>query len=165
MLLDPLKQRTGKMKDEAQFRELVHRVDLTAVFACSRAFARERIETGRPGKIINTASLASEVARPTIAAYTSAKGAVKQLTRALAVEWAPHHINVNAIGPGYILTDLTRPLSEDDTFNCWIRERTPMGRWGTPADLAGATVFLASSASDFITGQILYVDGGILSSL
>jgi len=145
--------------------ELVQRVNVTAVFELARAFARERIASSQPGKVINIASLASEVARPTIAAYTTSKGAIKQLTKALAVEWAPHGINVNAIGPGYIATDLTRPLADDEKFDCWVKQRTPLGRWGTPGDLAGAAVFLASSASDFLTGQIIYVDGGILATM
>jgi len=143
----------------------VHRVNLDAMFVLCKVFARERIDTSRPGKIINVASLASEVARPGIAAYTSAKGAVKQLTKALAVEWAPNHINVNAIGPGYIATDMTKPLREDERFSCWIKRRTPLGRWGKPEDLGGLTVFLASSASDFITGQTIYVDGGFLATM
>ena len=145
--------------------ELVQRVNVTAVFELSRAFARERIASSKGGKIVNIASLASEVARPTIAAYAASKGAIKQLTKALAVEWAPHGINVNAIGPGYIATEMTKPLIDDERFDCWIKQRTPLGRWGTPEDLAGAAVFLAAAASDFLTGQILYVDGGILAAM
>jgi gluconate 5-dehydrogenase len=93
----------------------------------------------------------------------TAKGGVKMLTKAICAEWAPHGIQVNGLGPGYMATELTRPLREDPAFDAWIRGRTPAGRWGEPEDLVGAAVFLASSASDFVNGQILYVDGGLLA--
>lgn len=140
-------------------------LNLTAPFVLSQCFARSLIQEGRAGKIVNVASLLTEAARPMIPAYTASKGAIGQLTKALAVEWAPHRINVNAIGPGYFKTELTRPLFEDPIFDRWVLDRTPMKRWGEPADLTGAAVFLASTASDFITGQILYVDGGWLAHL
>ena len=139
-------------------------LNLTAVFALCRAFARERIDSGARGKIINIASVMSEGARPTTAAYTASKGGIRQLTKALAVDWAQYGINVNAIGPGFIRTPLTQPLQHDPTFDAWVRQRTPLGRWGTPKDLAGAAVFLAGDASDFVTGQTLYVDGGWLAA-
>jgi gluconate 5-dehydrogenase len=140
-------------------------LNVTAPFVLSQCFARELIRRGEPGKIINIASLLTEAARPTIPAYTASKGAIRQLTKALAVEWAKHRINVNAVGPGYFSTELTRPLWEDPQFDRWVLDRTPMRRWGQPGDLTGAAVFLASPASDFVTGHILYVDGGWLANL
>lgn len=145
--------------------ERVLRLNLTVPFVLSQCFAKQCIQAQRPGKIINVASLLSEGARPSIPAYTAAKGGIKQLTKALAVEWAPHRITVNAIGPGYFKTEMTRPLYEDEKFNRWVEERTPMRRWGSPEELGGAAVFLASDAADFITGQVLYVDGGWLANL
>jgi len=139
-------------------------VNLTAVFAMSQAFARERISSAKAGKIVNVASLMSEGARRTIAPYVASKGGVKQLTKALAVDWAPYGINVNAIGPGFIETSMNAPLLADPDFNAWVRKRTPLGRWGAPSDVASAALFLASPASDFVTGQVLYVDGGWLAT-
>jgi gluconate 5-dehydrogenase len=108
----------------------------------------------------------SELGRETLSAYTSAKGGLKMLTRNLACEWAKYNIQVNGIGPGYIATPLTAPLREEgNPFNSFIISRTPAGRWGTPEDLEGPVVFLASPASDFVNGHILYVDGGILAYL
>jgi gluconate 5-dehydrogenase len=134
------------------------------MFALSQAFARSRIARGEPGAIVNIASLMSEASRPTTAPYTASKGGVKMLTKALAVDWAPHGIRVNAIGPGYIRTPMTDPLRADADFDAWVHARTPLGRWGEPEDVAGAAVFLASNAAGFITGQTLYVDGGWLST-
>ena len=139
-------------------------LNVTSVFALSQAFAHQRILLGEPGKIINIASLMSEGVRPTTAAYATSKGGIRQLTKALAVDWAGHGIHVNAIGPGYIKTPMTRPLYEDPKFDAWVKRRTPLGRWGMPDDIATAAVFLASEAADFITGQVLYVDGGWLST-
>ncbi|MDX1962062.1 MAG: SDR family oxidoreductase [Pirellulales bacterium] len=141
----------------------LHTLNVTALYELCRLFARERITRGLPGKIINIASLMSFASRPGTAAYTSTKGAVAQLTKALAVEWAKHRILVNALAPGYIATPLTQALADDPQFSAWVRQRCPLGRWGTPADLAGPAVFLASSAADFITGHILTVDGGWLA--
>jgi len=138
--------------------------NLDGVFFVSRAVGARMIRRRR-GKIINISSLLSEAARPTISAYAASKGAVKMLTRALAVEWAKYNIQVNAIGPGYFDTELNRPLVQDEDFDAWVRSNTPAGRWGRPNDLVGAAVFLASSASDFVTGQTLYVDGGWLANL
>ncbi len=119
----------------------------------------------RRGKIVNIASLTSEVARKTIAPYTAAKGGLKQLTKAMAVEWAGDNIQVNAIGPGYFATPLNKALLDDPAFDAWVKARTPAGRWGDPAELAGAAIFLASPASDFVNGQIVYVDGGLLAAM
>jgi gluconate 5-dehydrogenase len=140
-------------------------VNLTAVFVISQAFCQHLKQIGASGKIINIGSLTCQAARPTTTAYASSKGGVLMLTKSLAVEWAKYNINVNAIGPGYIATDLTAPLQADQNINNWVISKTPLGRWGQPNDLVGTAVFLASSASDFITGQIIYVDGGWLALL
>jgi gluconate 5-dehydrogenase len=136
---------------------------LTGSFQVGREVARRMIARGRGGKIINIASLTSEVARATIAPYTAAKGGIKMLTRAMAAEWAKHEIQANAIGPGYIATEMNRALLDDPKFAAWVKGRTPSGRWGKPEDLIGVTVFLASPASDYVNGQIIYVDGGLLA--
>ena len=136
---------------------------VTAAFQMGREAARRMIARGQGGKIINIGSLASEVARATIAPYTAAKGALKMLTRAMAAEWARHNIQANAIGPGYIESEMTKPLIADAKFSAWVMGRTPSGRWGKPDDLVGVTVFLASAASDYVNGQIIYVDGGLLA--
>ncbi len=149
--------------DPAVFDEVM-RTNLTGVFLVGQAVARHMVERRR-GKIVNIASLASELARRTIAPYVSAKGAVKQLTKAMCVEWAPHNIQVNAIGPGYFATPLNTTLKNDPAFDGWVRGRTPAGRWGEPHELVGAAVFLSSAASDFMNGQVLYVDGGLLASM
>ena len=107
----------------------------------------------------------SEVGRPTTGNYAAAKGGLRMLTRAMAVEWARHNLQINGIGPGYIVTELTRPLVENPEFNQWICGRTPAGRWGRPDELVGAAVFLAAPASDFVNGQIIYVDGGLLAAI
>jgi gluconate 5-dehydrogenase len=134
--------------------------NLTSTFLVARAVAPGMIARGS-GKIVNVCSLMSELARETIAPYTAAKGGLKMLTRAMCSEWARHGIQVNAIGPGYFETDLTAVLRSDPEFDAWIRRRIPAGRWGVPADLAGAIVFLASPASDYVNGQLLFVDGGL----
>jgi gluconate 5-dehydrogenase len=140
-------------------------LNLTAPFVLSQCFARPLIREGKPGKIVNIASLMTAATRPMIPAYTASKGGIGQLTKALAVEWAEYRINVNAVGPGYFKTELTKPLHEDPCFDRWVLDSTPMKRWGEPKDLVGAVVFLSSSAADFITGQILYVDGGWLANV
>ncbi|MBE7209521.1 MAG: SDR family oxidoreductase [Gluconacetobacter diazotrophicus] len=142
----------------------VMRTNLDSVFIVGQAVARRMIPRGQ-GKIINIASLQSEAARPTIAPYTASKGAVKMLTRGMCGDWARHGLQVNAIGPGYFETELNRPLREDAEFDAWLRRRTPAGRWGRVEELCGTAVFLASSASDFVNGQVIYVDGGVLSVL
>ena len=140
-------------------------VNLTAVFVLSQAFCSHRKQAGKAGRIINIGSLTCHGARPTTAAYASSKGGLLMLTKTLAVEWAKYNINVNAIGPGYIATDLTEPLWSDEDFTKWVLSKTPLGRWGQPDDLVGTAVLLASKAGDFITGQIIYVDGGWLALL
>ena len=140
-------------------------LNLTSVFALSQAFAKERIASKLPGKIVNVGSLMCHAARPGTSPYAASKGAILLLTKSLAMDWAPHGILVNAIGPGYIDTPLTAPLKSNPEFDAWVKERCPLGRWGTPDDLAGAVVFLASDAANFITGQIIYVDGGWLAHL
>jgi gluconate 5-dehydrogenase len=149
--------------DLATWDEVV-RTNLTGVFIVGRAVARGMVERRR-GKIINIASLTSEVARPTIAPYAAAKGAVKQLTKAMCVEWASSNIQVNGIGPGYFLTPLNKALIENPAFDGWVKSRTPTGRWGDPKELVGAAIFLSSAASDFVNGQIVYVDGGLLAAM
>ena len=148
---------------EAQWREVID-TNLTSAFLVARAVAPRMIARGA-GKIINTCSVMSEVSRPTIANYAAAKGGLKMLTRAMAVEWAKHGLQCNGLGPGYIVTELNRALVENVEFNRWICGRTPAGRWGKPEELVGAAVFLSSPASDFVNGQILYVDGGLLAAL
>jgi len=145
--------------------ENIMNINLTAVLKISQAFCRHHIKTGEGGKIINIGSLMCHGARPTTAAYAASKGGLLMLTKSLAVEWAKYGINVNAAGPGYIATELTKPLREDKKFNKWVISKTPLGRWGQPEDIAATAVFLASPASDFITGQIIYIDGGWLAAL
>jgi gluconate 5-dehydrogenase len=138
-------------------------VNLTAVFKVSKRVVRGMIERKR-GKIININSMMSELGRPTVGAYAAAKGGLKMLTKNMAVEWAKYNIQTNGIGPGYHLSDITKPLADDPVFTKLLMSRTPAKRWGTPEDLMGPAVFLASEASDFVNGHILYVDGGILAS-
>jgi gluconate 5-dehydrogenase len=135
-------------------------VNLASVLLLSQSFCKHCKEVNKPGRIINIGSLACHAARPTIAAYACSKMGVLGLTRTLAVEWARYGINVNAIGPGYIATDLTAPLQTDEEFSQWVLSKTPLARWGRPEDLVGTAVLLASPAGEFITGQIFYVDGG-----
>lgn len=144
------------------FRQVID-IDLNGPFIVSKAVAPGMIAKGG-GKIINICSMMSELGRETVSAYASAKGGLKMLTKNLACEWAEYNIQVNGIGPGYIATPQTAPLREPGhPFNDFIIGRTPAARWGTPEDLQGPAVFLASSASDFVNGHILYVDGGILA--
>jgi gluconate 5-dehydrogenase len=144
---------------DADWHDLVaHNLD--SVFFVGRAVARHMIPRGR-GKIINIGSVQCELARPTIAPYTATKGAVRSLTRGMCADWAGHGLQVNAICPGYFDTPLNKALVENPEFDAWLRKRTPAGRWGRLEDLHGAAVFLASRASDFVNGQMLYVDGGI----
>lgn len=147
--------------DHEEWRELMS-TNVDSVFYVGQAVARHMIRRGR-GKIINVASVQSELARPTIAPYAASKGAVRNLTKGMCADWAGLGLQVNAIGPGYFATPLNRDLHEDAAFDAWLRRRTPAGRWGRLEDLHGAAVFLASSASDFVNGQVLYVDGGLLA--
>jgi gluconate 5-dehydrogenase len=144
--------------------QMVLDTNLTGPFICGREAARRMIPR-KAGKIIHICSLMSEVGRPTIGAYSASKGGLKMLTRQMALEWGKHNIQVNGIGPGYFATEMTQSLRDDPEFNGWICGRAPMGRWGEPGELIGPAVFLASRASSFVTGQVLYVDGGILSTL
>ena len=143
------------------WRELM-RTNLDSVFFVGQAVARHMIPRKR-GKIINICSVQSELGRPSIAPYAASKGAVKMLTKGMCADWAPYGLQVNGLGPGYFATELTRPLVEDRQFTEWLCKRTPAGRWGDVEELIGAAVFLASAASDFVNGQILYVDGGMTS--
>ncbi|MET0210228.1 MAG: SDR family oxidoreductase [Variovorax sp.] len=136
--------------------------NLTSAFVVAREAAR-RMLPRRRGKVINIGSVMSQLARPTIAPYAVAKGGIKLLTQAMAAEWAPHNIQANAIGPGFMTTDMNQALMDNPTFDAWVKGRTPAGRWGKPEELVGAAIFLASGASDYMSGQILYVDGGMVS--
>lgn len=152
-----------EMKAE-EFRQVID-VDLTGPFIMSKAVAKGMVERGY-GKIINMCSMMSELGRNTVSAYASAKGGLKMLTRNMATEWAKYNIQINGIGPGYFATAQTAPIRVGGhPFNEFIISRTPAGRWGDPEDLAGTAVFLASKASDFVNGQVVYVDGGILATI
>ena len=145
--------------------ERVVNTDLTGAFIVAKAVARGMVERGG-GKVINICSLMSELGRDGVGAYAAAKGGLKMLTRSMAAEWSRHNIQVNGIGPGYFATEQTEPIRADGhPLSNFIVGRTPAGRWGEPDDLRGAAVFLASPASDFVSGQILYVDGGILATI
>ncbi len=145
------------------WRELM-RTNLDAVFFVGQAVARKMIPRRR-GKIINVCSLQSEAARYSIAPYTASKGAVKALTLGMCTDWARHGLQVNGIGPGYFETPLNQALVDDPEFDAWLKGRTPAGRWGKVEELQGTCIFLASAASDFVNGQIIYVDGGVLATL
>lgn len=138
--------------------------NVSSVFYVSQAVARHMIRRGR-GKIINIASVQTALARPTIAPYTATKGAVGNLTKGMATDWARYGLQCNAIAPGYFETPLNAALVADPEFTAWLSKRTPAGRWGKVEELQGASVFLASDASSFINGHVLYVDGGITASL
>ena len=144
---------------EDDWRRIVD-TNLTSAFLVARAAARGMVERGR-GKIVNVASLQARLARPGIGAYAASKGGLKMLTQSMCAEWGPAGVQANAIGPGYFATDLTRDLVGDERFSAWVRERTPAGRWGRVEELVGALLFLASPASDYVCGQVLYVDGGM----
>jgi gluconate 5-dehydrogenase len=146
-----------------KWRELM-RVNVESAFIVGKAVAKGMIAR-RQGKIINICSVQSELARPSIAPYTATKGAIKMLTKGMCADWAKHGIQVNAIGPGYFKTPLNQALVDNPEFSSWLEKRTPAGRWGTVDELIGAAVFLASGASSFVNGHILYVDGGITSVL
>jgi gluconate 5-dehydrogenase len=144
---------------EAAFRGVIE-TNLMAVFLVGQAVGRRMVGRGR-GKIINIASEMSELARPTVGAYAAAKGGVKMLTQAMCADWAPHGVQANGIAPGFFSTELNRALAENPEFDAWLRGRTPAGRWGEVDELVGAAVFLASDASSFVNGQLLFVDGGM----
>ena len=148
---------------EEDWHELM-RTNVDSVFLVGQAVARYMIPRGR-GKIINICSVQSEIGRPNIAPYMASKGALKMLTKGMAIDWGPHGIQVNGLGPGYFKTELNKALLTDDKFNTWLTGRTPSRRWGEVAELAGAAVFLASDASSFVNGHVLYVDGGVTATL
>lgn len=139
-------------------------VNLTGVFKMTKPVAKRMIARQR-GKIINMNSMMSELGRLNVGAYAASKGGLKMLTKNMATEWARHNIQVNGIGPGYFVTELTKPLQQDERFNSFITSRTPAGRWGDPTELIGAAIFLSAPASNFVNGHIIYVDGGILATL
>ena len=159
-----IKRELATTMSVADFRQVID-VDLVGPFIMSQLVVKQMIER-QEGKIINICSMMSELGRNSVSAYAAAKGGLKMLTRNLATEWAKHNIQVNGIGPGYFATSQTEPIRVDGhPFNEFIINRTPAARWGNPEDLAGAAVFLASKASDFVNGQIVYVDGGILATI
>lgn len=139
-------------------------INLTGTYKVSKAVVKSMIER-ESGKIINIGSMQSELGRPTIAPYAASKGGIKMLTKGMAVDWAKYNIQVNAIGPGYFKTDLTKALYENPEFDAWLCKRTPSNRWGDTEELIGALLFLASPASNYVNGQMLYVDGGLLASV
>ncbi|QCK13291.1 gluconate 5-dehydrogenase [Mangrovivirga cuniculi] len=158
-------KRTPLAEMEVSEFEDVIKVDLVSPFIVSKAVIKGMISRGS-GKIINICSMMTELGRNTVGAYAAAKGGLKMLTKNMATEWAKHNIQVNGIGPGYFATSQTAPIREDGhPFNDFIVNRTPAGKWGDPADLEGTAVFLSSKASDFVNGQIIYVDGGILATI
>ena len=138
--------------------------NLTAAFLTAKYVVPGMIER-QSGKIINICSVMSEIGRPTVAAYMASKGGLKMLTKAMAVEWAKYNIQVNGIGPGWMATEMNRPLMENPELDKWVQSRVPAGRYGDPVEMVGALIYLASRASDFVSGQILYLDGGTLAAL
>ena len=138
--------------------------NLTAPFVVSQAVVPGMM-TRKQGKIIHIASLLSDLARPTVVPYTAAKGGVRQLTRGMAIELAQYNIQVNAIAPGYFSTEMNRALLDNAEFDAWVKKRTPAGRWGEPHEIAGLAVFLASGAANYMTGQVLVMDGGMSVAL
>ncbi|SCK25271.1 gluconate 5-dehydrogenase [Variovorax sp. HW608] len=149
--------------EEAHWHELM-KTNLDSVFLVGKAVARHMIGR-KEGKIINICSVQSELGRPGIAPYTASKGAVKMLTKGMAIDWGPHGLQVNGIGPGYFKTELNDALVKNADFSAWLIGRTPSRRWGDVEELMGAAVFLASDASRFVNGHILYVDGGVTATL
>jgi len=147
-----------------QWRQVMD-TNLTSAFILSREAASRMIAKGTGGKIINICSLTSEAGRATVAPYTAAKGGLKMLTRAMAAEWAEHNIQANGIGPGYFITEMNKDLVQDRAFDAWVKSSNPSKRWGQPDELIGTAVYLSSAASNYVSGQIIYVDGGWLSVL
>jgi len=159
-------QRTPALEMEPRdFRRIID-IDLVSPFIVAQRVAKSMVQRRSGGKIINICSMMSELGRDTVSAYAAAKGGLKMLTRNLATEWAKYNIQVNGIGPGYFATEQTAAIRVDGhPFNDFIIDRTPAGRWGNPEDLGGVVVFLASESSNFVNGQIIYVDGGILATI
>jgi gluconate 5-dehydrogenase len=158
-------QRRAPLEDfkQSDWHELM-KTNVDSVFFVGQAVARHMIARKR-GKIINVCSVQSELGRPNIAPYTASKGAVKMLTKGMAIDWGPHGLQVNGLGPGYFKTELNQALVDNPEFSAWLINRTPSRRWGDVDDLVGAAVFLASAASNFVNGHILYVDGGVTATL
>ncbi len=140
------------------------KTNINSVFSVGQAVAKHMIARGR-GKIVNICSVQTALARPGIAPYTASKGAVANLTKGMATDWAKHGLQINGLAPGYFKTELTEALVADEAFTAWLTNRTPAGRWGNVEELVGAAVFLTSDASSFVNGHILYVDGGITACL
>lgn len=138
--------------------------NLDSVYYVSKAVAQKMIPRGQ-GKIINICSVQSELGRPGIAPYTASKGAIKMLTKGMAIDWGQFGLNVNGLGPGYFKTELTEKLVKDESFTAWLIGRTPSRRWGDVQELGGGAVFLASEASRFMNGHVLYIDGGVTATL
>ena len=158
-------QRRAPLEDfpAEAWRELMG-TNLDAVFYVGQAVAKRMIPRGK-GQIINIASVQSELARTNLAPYTASKGAVKMLTKGMATDWGKHGLRTNALAPGYFRTELNKALVEDEKFSAWLSARTPLGRWGDVQELIGAAIFLASDASSFVNGHVLYVDGGVTACL
>jgi len=159
-----MQHRTELENFPADAFEKLLQTNVASVFHVGQAVARHMIERGR-GKMINIASVQTALARPGIAPYTATKGAVGNLTKGMATDWAKHGLQCNAIAPGYFDTPLNAALVADPEFSAWLEKRTPAGRWGNVEELVGACVFLSSAASSFVNGHTLYVDGGITASL
>lgn len=159
-------KRTPMLEMEVSDYRLVIDVDLVGPFIMAKHVVKSMIARNSGGKIINMCSMMSEVSRNTVSAYAAAKGGLKMLTKEMADEWARYNVQANGIGPGYFATEQTAPIRVGGhPFNEFIIKRTPARRWGEPSELAGAAIFLASKASDFVNGHVLYVDGGILATL
>ncbi|MCC4242091.1 SDR family oxidoreductase [Thalassospira povalilytica] len=149
--------------DTADWQRVID-TNLTSAFMIGREAAKRMIKRGY-GKIVNIGSLTSELARATVAPYTVAKGGIKMLTKAMAAEWAEQGLQANAIGPGYMLTDMNEALTSNPEFDAWVKARTPARRWGRPDELIGTAIYLCSDASNYVNGQIIYADGGMISVL
>jgi len=149
--------------DTADWQRVID-TNLTSAFMIGREAAKRMVKRGH-GKIVNIGSLTSELARATVAPYTVAKGGIKMLTKAMAAEWGEHGLQANAIGPGYMLTDMNAALTSNPEFDAWVKARTPARRWGRPDELIGTAIYLCSEASNYVNGQIIYADGGMISVL
>ncbi|WOI11626.1 SDR family oxidoreductase [Thalassospira lucentensis] len=149
--------------DTADWQRVID-TNLTSAFMIGREAAKRMVKRGH-GKIVNIGSLTSELARATVAPYTVAKGGIKMLTKAMAAEWGEHGLQANAIGPGYMLTDMNAALTSNPEFDVWVKARTPARRWGRPDELIGTAIYLCSDASNYVNGQIIYADGGMISVL
>ncbi|WP_341364734.1 SDR family oxidoreductase [Thalassospira sp. SN3W] len=149
--------------DTADWQRVID-TNLTSAFMIGREAAKRMVKRGH-GKIVNIGSLTSELARATVTPYTVAKGGIKMLTKAMAAEWGEHGLQANAIGPGYMLTDMNAALTSNPEFDAWVKARTPARRWGRPDELIGTAIYLCSDASNYVNGQIIYADGGMISVL